>query len=157
MDKDQEDMITLESFMNALKKEQIILFSLDEAKRLILKYELTHLLDKDKLIRSWAKGEIKMSEAKKAILEIHALSKKTTDKALIAIYHAIGQAYSVIHTRTHQLGLVIYELSSILYGNPMTYKEEVKALLNYYHQRLTYFKNLKIERYYFQKFIKTIN
>ena len=69
-------------------------------------------LDKTKL---WAQGEIKMPEAKRAILNCHAVAKELTNKEDIALCHAIGQACGVVHTVGHAIGLPIYELTAIVY------------------------------------------
>lgn len=59
-------------------------------------------LDKTKL---WAQGEIKMPEAKRAILNCHAVAKELINKEAIALCHTIG----------HAIGLPIYELTAIVY------------------------------------------
>ena len=69
-------------------------------------------LDKTKL---WSQGEIKMKEAKRAILDCHAVAKELTNKEDIALCHAIGQGCSVVHTVGHAIGLPIYELTTIVY------------------------------------------
>lgn len=71
-------------------------------------------LDKTKL---WAQGEIKMPEAKRAILNCHTVAKELTNKEDIALCHAIGQACGVVHTIGHAIGLPIYELTAIVYKN----------------------------------------
>ncbi len=69
-------------------------------------------LNKTKL---WAQGEIKMPEAKRAILDCHAVAKELTNKEDIALCHAIGQGCGVVHTIGHTIGLPIYELTAIVY------------------------------------------
>ncbi len=69
-------------------------------------------LNKTKL---WSQGEIKMPEAKKGILNCHAVAKELTNKEDISLCHAIGQACGVVHTVGHAIGLPIYELTSIVY------------------------------------------
>ena len=69
-------------------------------------------LDKTRL---WSQGEIKMPEAKRAILNCHAVAKELTNKEDIALCHAIGQACGVVHTVGHAIGLPIYELTAIVY------------------------------------------
>ena len=54
------------------------------------------------LCESWAKGDIKMLRAKKAILEVHAMAKETPNPIVIAKLHAIGQGLYVMH------GLLFY-------------------------------------------------
>lgn len=69
-------------------------------------------LDKAKL---WAQGDIKMKEAKEAILNCHKVAKELTNKEDIALCHAICQGCSVVHTSSHTIGLPIYELTAIVY------------------------------------------
>ena len=68
--------------------------------------------------RQWARGDIKMPEAKKAILAAHAMAKDITDVSDQALCHAIGQACGTVHVETHAIGLVFYELTATvrLYG-----------------------------------------
>lgn len=62
----------------------------------------------------WARGDVKMPVAKKAILEIHGIAKEIEDAHDIALLHAIGQGCSSIHVETHAIGLVMYELTAIV-------------------------------------------
>ena len=66
------------------------------------------------LTRFWAAGEIKMTQAKRAILDCHAMAKEITIPEDIALCHAIGQACGVVHTVGHALGYPIYELTAIV-------------------------------------------
>ncbi len=64
--------------------------------------------------REWARGRVKMPTSKRRILECHRLADSTDSAEAVALYHAIGQACGVVHTRGHILGLPIYELTSIV-------------------------------------------
>jgi len=88
---------------------------------------------------AWARGTIKMQAAKKAILEAHAVAKELEDKEAIALVHAIGQGVSTVHVGTHALGLVVYELSALVYKLGLADCETaVRDKITYYHQRLLY-------------------
>lgn len=63
---------------------------------------------------SWARGEIRMREAQRRILDCHALAKELDDRADRALCHAVGQACSVVHTTGHALGYPVYELTAIV-------------------------------------------
>ena len=63
---------------------------------------------------AWARGEIRMREAQRRILDCHALAKELDDPVDVALCHAIGQACSVVHTAGHALGLPMYELTAIV-------------------------------------------
>ncbi len=89
--------------------------------------------------RAWAKGEIKMPIAKRAILDCHAMAKELTDPADIARCHAFGQACSVVHTVGHALGYPMYELTAIVleYGLDDC-RDAVEQRVTYYEQTLHY-------------------
>ena len=88
---------------------------------------------------AWARGTIKMQAAKKAILEAHAVARELVDKEAIALVHAIGQGVSTVHVGTHALGLVVYELSALVYKlGPADCEAAVLEKIAYYEQRLRY-------------------
>lgn len=65
-------------------------------------------------VRLWAKGDIKMPEAKKAILDAHqAASSLSQDKVIEAYIRAVAQGLSTVHTPKHALGIVYYGLTAI--------------------------------------------
>ncbi len=91
---------------------------------------------------AWARGAIKMQSAKKAILEAHAVAKELNDKEAIALVHAIGQGVSTVHVGTHALGLVVYELSSLVYKlGPIACETAVRDKITYYQERLLYWQD----------------
>lgn len=89
--------------------------------------------------KKWASGEIKMREAKICILECHSIAKELDDEYYIAICHAIGQGLSTVHVETHAIGLVMYELTSIVLKNRDNYYEKVNDKINWYIKILKYF------------------
>ncbi|HIZ54683.1 MAG TPA: hypothetical protein H9671_00555 [Firmicutes bacterium] len=68
-----------------------------------------------RLSMAWAEGKIKMPEAKKAILQVHAAAKEIADPADIALCHAVGQACATVHVESHAIGLPVYELTAIVH------------------------------------------
>ena len=54
-----------------------------------------------------------MNEAKPTILAVHAAAKETGDPVTAALYHALGQGCSAVHTEAHAIGLPIYELTAL--------------------------------------------
>ncbi len=69
------------------------------------------------LCREWARGAIKMPEAKQALLQAHAVAKELRNPADIALCHAVGQACATVHVETHAIGLPIYELTAVALEN----------------------------------------
>lgn len=82
----------------------------------------------------WSMGDSMMPEAKRAILDVHAMARDVPTRADAALCHAIGQGCSVVHTPGHALGLPIYELTAtVLEGGGV---EEVEGLIGTYTESL---------------------
>lgn len=62
----------------------------------------------------WAQGKVKMPQARQAILECHRAAKSRSSEEDAALYHAVGQACSVVHTGRHAIGFPIYELTALV-------------------------------------------
>lgn len=88
---------------------------------------------------AWAKGEIKMPLAKRAILDAHAVAKEIDDPEYAAMCHAIGHAGATVHVETHALGLAFYELTAIVlrFGRG-SFQEPVLDKIAFYTRRLLY-------------------
>lgn len=67
-----------------------------------------------RICRLWAEGTVKMPEAKKALLQVHAMAKEIKSPRDRALCHAVGQACAAVHVETHAIGLVFYELTAIV-------------------------------------------
>lgn len=91
---------------------------------------------------AWAKGEIKMPEAKRAILAAHQAAKELDDAVCAALCHAVGQAGAAVHTPRHAPGLPIYELTAVvLEQKGEHYEELVLTKIRYYIERLAYWQS----------------
>ena len=89
--------------------------------------------------QAWARGEVKMPVARKAILACHAVAKEHTDKVTGLLAHAIGQACATVHVETHALGLVFYELSAIVYAQGLQdCQMAVEGKIKFYYDRLLF-------------------
>lgn len=94
------------------------------------------------LCDDWARGKIKMSVAKRAILDSHAVAKEIDDNEYGAICHGIGHAGATVHVGTHAIGLPIYELTAIVYKcDKENYQKPVMEKINYYYQHLLYWQD----------------
>lgn len=62
----------------------------------------------------WVQGIIKMPAARREILRCHAFAKTITDMEDIALFHAVGQACSTVHTVRHAIGYPIYDLTAVV-------------------------------------------
>ncbi len=89
---------------------------------------------------AWARGGIKMPEAKRAILDAHAAAKETASPYLAALAHAVGQAGSTVHVGTHAPGLVFYELTAIRLGAGPAWEAAVTEKIDFHTERLLYWR-----------------
>ncbi len=107
------------------------------------------------ICRQWAEGKIKMPEAKKAILNAHAAAKTMKSDAGIALCHAVGQACSAVHVRTHALGLAFYELSAIVFEKGIDRcRDAVERRISEYIIRLKYWEeNIDKEKHEWAGFL----
>lgn len=89
------------------------------------------------MARLWARGDVKMMEARRAILDCHALAKATDDPEAVALCHAVGQACSTVHTTRHAMGYPAYEFTAIVrrYGVDAA-AETVEARVGEYERAL---------------------
>ncbi len=95
------------------------------------------------LCKMWSRGKIKMREARRAILDAHAVAKEINDDEYGALAHAIGHAGAAVHVETHAIGLAIYELTAIvLKYEKDDYKKPVTEKINYYYKRLLYWQDM---------------
>ena len=142
-DKDDELFDLLRLKIDDAAHTDLILWSfrlvkekIDELEDDIYLYERYHI------VKDWTSGKIKMKEAKAAILEIHGLAKKIDDPYLIASYHAIAQALSVVHTRGHAMGFVLYDLTSKI----RRFGIDMKTLEESVDHYLTLLDEVKVDR-----------
>jgi len=131
------------------------MWALDCSKRCLEQFEAKYPYEKRPgiclvLCEAWARGKIKMSAAKRAILDSHAAAKEINDEAYGALCHAIGHAGATVHVETHAIGLPMYELTAIvLKCGKENYSKLVRDKIDYYYDRLLYWQEetdkLKLE------------
>jgi hypothetical protein len=93
------------------------------------------------LSSGWAHRKVKMTVAKRAILNCHAIAKELEQEYDIALCHAIGQGCSTVHVETHALGLVFYELTAIVIKHKYKdYQEEVLDKIKFYISKLKWYR-----------------
>lgn len=129
------------SFAGA-NQRALILWALELAKETVRELESRYpgdhrLREVVEAALAWAAGEIKMPQAKRAILACHGVAKELTDPADIARCHAVGQACSTVHTEGHAMGYPIYELTALVRELGLeNCREAVEARVRIYEQRL---------------------
>lgn len=123
-------------------RKTVTLWALELAKETSLYLENKYPSEKRpyeayKWAKMWAMGETKMPQAKRRILDCHALAKELDSKDDCALCHAVGQGCSVVHTVKHAMGYPIYELTSIVYNLGVdSCREAVEKRVNEYTEKL---------------------
>lgn len=122
----------------------LVMWALDSAKLPLAQFEVKYPAERRprtclELSEAWARGKVKMSIAKRAILDSHAVAKVIDDSECGALCHAIGHAGATVHVETHAIGLPFYELTALVlkYGKE-NYQKPVGEKISYYNQRLLY-------------------
>jgi hypothetical protein len=140
--RDSECLQELIKLIQLQKHRTLVMWALDCAKLPLEQFEEKYPNELRpriclELCESWARGKIKMPEAKRAVLNSHAVGKEIDDEQCIAICHAIGHAGATVHVETHAIGLVIYELTSIVLKYGINdFQKPVSEKINYYYNRL---------------------
>ncbi len=91
--------------------------------------------------RLWAQGEIKMPEARRAILSAHTAAGEAGEEDALAeaAARAVGHACATVHTETHALGLVFYWLTAAVRGVEENERERREAQeLAWLYERLLF-------------------
>jgi len=75
--------------------------------------------------RSWARGEIRMPEARKAALATHQAAREHGyDPVACAAARVPGHVVGTVHVETHALGLVFYGLTALVHKARESGQEE---------------------------------
>lgn len=121
------------SLIEKQKHRALALWALEYAEDLVNKFEYKYpseLRPHEALdaCRAWARGEVKMPTAKKAIHAAHnAATEIADDTVYSAIARAIGQAVSTVHVETHAIGGPIYALTALVYESCQENKQMAVA------------------------------
>lgn len=149
--KDSELLAQLSCLIAQQNHRTLILWSFDLADSTVRTMEERYPDDKRlrnalNLSRLWAKGVVKMSVVKPAILTAHAMAKELTLPEEIAFCHAVGQACSVVHTPRHALGFSIYELTGFVreigYPDCINY---LKYRVDFYAEKLQFWQKFEAD------------
>jgi hypothetical protein len=139
------DSQCLQRLIKLIEKQNhrtLVMWALDCAKTTLARFESKYPKEIRprtalELCEAWARGRIKMPAAKKAILDAHAAAKEIDDDEFGALAHAIGHAGASVHVETHALGLVIYELTAIVFQcGRAGYEKPVSDKIDDYYQKL---------------------
>lgn len=144
--KNNDCLMQLQAKLQTCNKRVIVLWALDCAKKACKDFNVlypneTRAKMSIDLCEKWAFNSIKMKQAKRAILDLHAAVKENDDIVFQSYCHAIAQAGSCVHTSKHALGLPMYELSALVFKQKdHDFREEVTKKIEFYENQIDYWK-----------------
>ncbi|UOQ45468.1 hypothetical protein MUN89_05845 [Halobacillus salinarum] len=142
--RDSESLQELRELIQQQNHRTLVMWALDCAKQPLTLFEAKYPEEQRpgtclELCEDWARGKIKMPEARKAILASHAVAKEIDDEVYGLFCQAVGHAGATVHVETHAFGLPIYELTALVrrYGKD-NFQAPVNERIEDYYQRLLY-------------------
>ena len=139
-----ELILELTGEFNSKSRKAIVLWSLSMAND--VRNKLSHHAFKDTrpkdaidIATEWAFGRESMRNARRAIIDCHALCKEGFSERDNLYLHAIGQACSTVHTPKHVMGLPVYELTAVAktYGLDNC-KEAILDRIEFYKDKMKF-------------------
>lgn len=96
---------------------------------------------------SWARGDIKMSIAKKAALAAHnAATEVESDATACAAARAMGHVVGTVHTEKHAINVVLYGITAFLHADPQAEAEQlIGKKIDWFMERLQYWQEKEKE------------
>lgn len=100
--------------------------------------------------KAWARGEVKIAMARRAILDTYKITGGLSDKPYGLLAHSIGQGCSAVHCETYGLSLVFYELSALVYLDGLDRCDSIiNEKLDFYYEKLkcweSYIDEMKVQ------------
>jgi hypothetical protein len=94
--------------------------------------------------QAWARGDIKMSIAKKAAIAAHNAATEASDLAAHASARAMGHVIGTVHVETHAMGVVMYGLTAFVRAADRGMYEEVIARECRWFYELLLYRSMKV-------------
>lgn len=143
--RESEPIQPIRELIEQQKHRTLVMWALDCAPRVLEIFERQYPNEARPRIaletaRAWARGEVKMPAAKKAIHSAHnAATEAEAFPAAQAAARAVGHAAATVHVETHGLGLVFYGLTAFIYAEGMEhYDAIVERECAFFYDRLLY-------------------
>lgn len=143
--RDSECIQPLRKLIERQNHRTLVLWAFDSAPRFLEIFEEAYPREKRprevlKVAHAWAKGDLKMPIAKKAIHAAHKAASEAEDNpAAQAAARAIGHAAATVHVGTHALGVVLYGLTALVYSaDPKDADRVTTEGCTWFYDRLMY-------------------
>lgn len=138
----------LRALIEEQKHRTLVMWALDCAPRVLEIFERQYPDDPRPRLaletaQAWARGEVKMPVAKRAIHAAHhAATEAGASPSAEAAARAIGHAAATVHVETHALGLVFYGLTAFVYHEDKTPEDTlVERECRFFYDRLLYWQD----------------
>lgn len=146
--RDSDCIQPIRDLIEQQKHRTLVMWALDCAPRVLEIFEKQYPNEKRphialEIAQAWARGEVKMPVAKKAIHAAHsAATEAEASPAAQAAARAMGHAAATVHVETHALGLVFYGLTAFVYAEGLeNYDAVVKRECDFFYERLQYWQD----------------
>lgn len=126
-------LLSLNKALEGLSRRESVAWAFECCLPLIDSPELQEAYE---LVEKWARGEVKMPQAKQAILSIHRLAREAQELNEELRLRAIAQGLSTVHTSKHAIGLPLYYLSSLVHRSGIVYPQVISATIAKYQQTI---------------------
>jgi len=112
----------LEAQLDAQDHKALVLWASDCAERVLPHFEEERTADTRprravEAARAWADGKIKMSQARTAAFDAHAVARKATRAEVRAAARAAGHAAATAHVATHAPHAADYAIKAVAYAS----------------------------------------
>nr|WP_218642551.1 hypothetical protein [Paenibacillus borealis] len=113
---------TIGELQSVFEHKTLVLWAVDCAERVLPFFEERHPDDKRlreaiEAGRAWVRGELTMSEARKAAFATHAAAREAEGDAACAAARSAGQAAASAHVAGHAIHAATYAAKAITYGS----------------------------------------
>jgi len=108
----------------------LIVWAADCAERALYLFEVAHTDDERPCkalegARAWARGEIRVGEARKLAFAAHAAAREAAHAGAVAAARACGQAVAVARMAGHARGAADYAVKAVGFSDPESVQVEV--------------------------------
>ena len=152
LDRDSPCILPLAEELEQAPRRALTLWALEGAERIARAEGDGRLFSCVAAARAWAEGAILMPAARRAILAVHAAAREE-DARREALFHAVGQACSTVHTPRHALGLPLYELTALARRGG-AYECALRDRISEYRGRLADWKSADLSAFSWAAFLK---
>lgn len=143
--RESECIQSIRTLIEKQKHRTLVMWAFDCAPRVLEVFERQYPSDTRPRLaletaQAWARGDVKMPVAKRAIHGAHnAATEAEASPSAQAAARAVGHAAATVHVETHALGLVFYGLTAFVYAEGMgNYDAVVERECRMFYDRLLY-------------------